>query len=116
MGNIGFSARVVYGTGLFMTISPSERHNGLAIRLSRYREGDPLVSTPGAAEERRWIGKDAPRLQPEGDEEVIIDVPEYDVRRPPAPPGARGALTSDGRAQVFIELMAEEASKQEARS
>ena len=47
---------------------------------------------------------------------IFLAHAEYDVRRPPAPPGARGALTSDGRAQVFIELMAEEASKQEARS
>ena len=36
MGRIGFGARIVYGTGIFCTISPSERHNGLVIRLSRY--------------------------------------------------------------------------------
>ena len=56
MGRLGFSARVVYGTGVFITISPSERHNGLAIRLSRYRKGDPLVDPSVAPEECRWIG------------------------------------------------------------
>ena len=55
MGRLGFAARVVYGTGIFITISPSERHNGLAVRLSRYREGDPLVDPAIAPDECRWI-------------------------------------------------------------
>ena len=38
IGHLGFWASVVYGNGIFMTISPGERHNYLAIRLSRYRE------------------------------------------------------------------------------
>ena len=41
IGHIGFWATVVYGDGIFMTVSPSERHNDLAIRLSRYRTSDP---------------------------------------------------------------------------
>ena len=72
MGHIGFAARVVYGTGLFITISPSERHSGLAIRLSRYRQGDPLLNP----EERRWAGQDAPSLETEE-----IEMPDYDLLR-----------------------------------
>ena len=37
IGHIGFWASIVFGNGTFMTISPGERHNYLAIRLSRYR-------------------------------------------------------------------------------
>ena len=80
MARLGFSARVVYGTGVFITISPSERHNGLAIRLSRYRKGDPLVDPSVAPEECRWIGQDEPRLEPAEGEETI-ELPDYDTRR-----------------------------------
>ena len=44
MGRLGFSASIVYGSGIFITISPSERHNTLAIKLSRYRSSDPLLA------------------------------------------------------------------------
>ena len=37
IGKVGFWASMIYGHGIFMTISPSERHNYLAIRLCRYR-------------------------------------------------------------------------------
>jgi hypothetical protein len=43
MGHIGFWASVFYGQGIFITVTPSERHNYLAIRLSRYRASDPYV-------------------------------------------------------------------------
>lgn len=33
-----FSARVVYGTPTFITVTPSERHSGLCIHLFRYRK------------------------------------------------------------------------------
>ena len=36
IGHIGLWASVVYGNGIFMAVSPGERHNDLAIRLSRY--------------------------------------------------------------------------------
>ena len=63
---------IAYPQVFFITISPSERHNYLAIRLSRYRASDPFVtpdpqcsSKEAAAaearrvqEERKWIGKD----------------------------------------------------------
>eukprot|EP00973_Karenia_brevis_P083887 11640661-Karenia_brevis.AAC.1 len=45
-----------------MTISPSKRHNYLAIRLSRYRGKDPLVDPEVAPAESKWIRRDAPRL------------------------------------------------------
>ena len=40
MGHRAFGARVVYGEAIFITISPSERHSGLALRLLRYRRND----------------------------------------------------------------------------
>ena len=44
IGHLGFWAGVVYGNGIFMTISPGERHNYLAIRLSRFRKDDPFAT------------------------------------------------------------------------
>ena len=84
MGRVSFSARIVYGTGLYLTISPSERHGGLNIRLSRYRREAPLMRTSSSSQERAWAGQDAPSLQarlgPDG-EEITVDLPEYDLRR-----------------------------------
>ena len=80
MGQLGFSASVVYGSGLFMTISPSERHNGLAIKLSRYRSSDPLLATTHAEEERRWIGKDVPPLNQDQGSAPACE-PDYETRR-----------------------------------
>ena len=48
IGHLCFWASVVYGNGIFMTISPGERHNYLAIRLSRYRRKDPYIGRGGA--------------------------------------------------------------------
>ena len=67
MGRLGFSAALVYGQGLFITISPSERHGGLAIKLSRYRECDPLLKGRHAKKEQKWIGKDKPSLETHDD-------------------------------------------------
>ena len=58
IGHLGFWAGVVYGNGIFLTISPSERHNYLAIRLSRYRKDDVFVATS-----IEWIGADKPSLE-----------------------------------------------------
>jgi len=80
MGHVGFGGAIVYGSGIFMTISPSERHSGLALRLSRYRRSDPLVKAGVASGEAEWIGFDAPRLAPERGN-VVIELPEYDLRR-----------------------------------
>ena len=76
IGHVGFWAGVVYGNGIFMTISPSERHNYLAIRLSRYRKDDPFV-----AKSTKWIGSDEPSLEPSPDDEYEVNIPGYDLRR-----------------------------------
>ena len=95
MGHIGFWASIVYGQGIFITVSPSERHNYLAIRLSRYRKADPYVTanpgcTSGTAadkeaarvqEERKWIGKDKPSLEATYEDSFEFDIPGYDMRR-----------------------------------
>ena len=82
MGRYGFAARIVYGTGVFCTISPSERHGCLAIRLSRYRAGDPVLEADSSLSERQWIGQDAPSLEllarSEPEEETSMLLPEYD--------------------------------------
>ena len=84
---------VVYGNGIFITVSPIERHNYLAILLSRYRSDDPYVcQNPSSKideqnerdrvrEERKWIGEDAPSLEPCEDDMFEFDIPGYDIRR-----------------------------------
>jgi len=62
--HIVFSSRVFYGTPVFVTFIPSERHSGLAIRLSRGRRSDPAY-TGSAQIFKEWIGYDAPSLIPE---------------------------------------------------
>eukprot|EP00973_Karenia_brevis_P026144 3608106-Karenia_brevis.AAC.1 len=66
-----------------MTISPSERHNGLAVRLSRYRKSDPLLHPSTAPEECKWIGPEKPSLEPAVDSngDVVVEMPDYDLRR-----------------------------------
>jgi len=46
-----FGARVELGDPLFITISPNSRLSGLCVRLSRYRNTDPLVVHGGATED-----------------------------------------------------------------
>ena len=62
-----------------MTISPGERHNYLAIRLSRYRLRDPFVD--GSADATTWATKDRPSLEPKPEDAFDIEVPGYDLRR-----------------------------------
>ena len=62
-----------------MTVSPGERHNILAIRLSRDRRQDPFMNVPWA--EAKWARKDAPSLEPHPDDEFHVDIPGYDLRR-----------------------------------
>ena len=72
---------VVYGNGIFMTVSPGERHNYLAIRLSRYRSADPYVTHASAKDERAWIGPDRPSLEPFETHVFGVHVPGYNMRR-----------------------------------
>ena len=80
MGKVGFGAALVYGQGLFITISPSERHGGLAIRLSRYRKGDLLLRGSHANKEKGWVGKDKPSLEAH-DNGRGGDEPDYETRK-----------------------------------
>ena len=83
-GHALFGACVEYGPPLFWTISPSVRHSGLCLRLSRFRRNDPYVTLKESKGHifQPWIGKEAPSLMQQKDEEdVIIDLPAYDVRK-----------------------------------
>ena len=78
-----FASRVFYGIPVFMTITPGERHSGLAIRLFRGRENDPAFMYGSSAKFKPWIGRNVPSLKPEDheDESVTIDLPGYDDRK-----------------------------------
>ena len=78
------SALVEFGDPLFLTISPSSRHSGMCIRLSRYRRNDPAmlhdknpsISVP------RWAGAEQPKIwRQESKAHVTIDIPDYTLRR-----------------------------------
>ena len=71
IGRFLFGARVEMGEPLFITISPTTRHNTLCIKFSRYRATDPGGTAEGARER--------PRLWETA--EATIDVPPYDTRR-----------------------------------
>ena len=97
--HIVFAGRIPYGAPVFMTITPSERHSGLAIHLFRGRRNDPAFSS--AAQEDNdlvlsnrsmlpFAGYDSPSLIPPEDakdydfasvELLIPDLPGYDLRR-----------------------------------
>ena len=47
LNHLLFSARVIYGTPAFITVTPSERHSGLAVHLFRYRRNDPAIVHAG---------------------------------------------------------------------
>ena len=74
IGHCLFGARVVYGDGIFMTITPSERHSGLVLRLSRYRRNDPIVQE----DLRQACGHDTPRI--ETDDVAYAELPAYKLR------------------------------------
>ena len=64
IGHKLFGASIQYGVPLFWTISPSARHSGLCIRLSRFCKDDLYVTLPNAKGYgfRRWIGEIAPSI------------------------------------------------------
>ena len=73
---------MVYGNGIFMTVTPGERHNYLAVRLSRYRARDPYIMAAGSEpREKLWIGADAPSLEAKPEDSFEVHVPGYDLRR-----------------------------------
>ena len=78
IGHLGFWACVVYGNGIFCTVSPGERHNYLACKLSRYRADDPYAAE---LPKQAWAGSRKPNLQPVEEDQFDIHIPGYDVRR-----------------------------------
>ena len=84
--NVIFSSLVVYGTPVFLTFTPSERHSGVAIHLYRGRRNDPAYQSAkhDAKEFAEYIGYAEPSLRPRestGVEHCVVELPEYDVRR-----------------------------------
>ena len=101
MGHSQFGARVVYGDCIFFTLSPNEQHDAFVLRLSRFRRNDPYVKHSEAI----WTSlasKDYPSVEGKhkdttrgsnkrgsspkrrgqhSREEVVIELPEYDLRR-----------------------------------
>ena len=81
IGHLLTGGRIVYGLPVFMTVTPSERHSGWAIRFSRYRKSDPGVRV-GSPEFTPYAGYNVPSLYGSLEsEEADIDLPEYDLRR-----------------------------------
>ena len=84
INHLVFSSRVIYGLPVFMTITPSERHSALMIRLSRYRRNDPAILF-GSPEFAPWAGFNTPSLEAKVDNDsngdVEFDVPNYDLRK-----------------------------------
>ena len=86
--HIVFSSRIFYGTPVFATVTPSERHSGLAIRLFRGRRNDPAYAC-AAKEFLPFTDHDTPSLCPaDVSAETVTfglpvdaDLPDYDLRR-----------------------------------
>ena len=81
MNHVIFSAKIVYGLPVICTITPSERHNGLALRLTRYRRRDPAVDALRreiGVGDANIIGSESPSLE---QEVVDVDIPAYDIRK-----------------------------------
>ena len=84
IGHCLFGFRVVYGEGLFVTISPNRHHSALVMKLSRARRNDvSLEKNDGVANARRqFCGSDEPNAftttdvleDPDG-EEVSLQLP-----------------------------------------
>ena len=51
LGHICFWTSIVYGNGIFMTVTPGEHHGYLSIRLSRYRARDPYIEVTGLSKQ-----------------------------------------------------------------
>ena len=86
MGQHMRGATIIYGQPIFLTISPSERHSTLILRLSRFRTCDTLFQSMSSDEVKaqfQYAGSNRPSLFSEGDnpEEVEIDLPPYNLRR-----------------------------------
>ena len=76
IGHIVKSSMIIYGCPVFMTVTPSERHSGLCIRLMRIHRKDPALSTGIAHQFRDWIGYDRPSLyaKEHADTHDVVDI------------------------------------------
>lgn len=81
IGRIGFWASIVYGNGIFMTVSLGERHNYLVIRLSRYSVWDPYVAASAHRDEQAWVGCDAPSLEADSSHAFNVHALGYELCR-----------------------------------
>ena len=89
MGHIFQSVGFMHGHGLFITISPNERHSCLTLRLSRFRQLDPLLALSASPDQRRRLssgGEPSVFLSYEDgfttDEAVVdLELPGFDFRR-----------------------------------
>ena len=85
MGSCLFGARTCYGDGVFITISPSERHSGLSLRLSRSRKHDVWLehASDDQAIAQELAAWSYPSLEGtvQDDEDIVVEMPEYSVRR-----------------------------------
>ena len=75
IGRYLFGARVELGEPLFVTVSPTTRHNGLYLRFVRYRAQDPAAKDMASS----WFEWDKPHLWQ--NEAAAFDLPQYEVRR-----------------------------------
>ena len=79
MGRVFQSAPFMYGHGLFITISPNEKHSCLVLRLHRCRREDTLLrrdSPDVQAVRQKLAGKTWPSLFEEAD----VELPGFDMR------------------------------------
>ena len=83
INHLTFSAQVVYGLPVFLTFTPSERHSGLTLRLTRYRRNDPGIIY-GSPDFTPWIGYNKPSVYDNSDDDketTYVELPDYDLRR-----------------------------------
>ena len=74
IGHVLFGARVVFGDPLFLRISPSSRHSGTSMRLSRYRQSDPALqpNLDDRSDFSVWSGAKRPRIFAHATRDAVI--------------------------------------------
>ncbi len=78
--HIVFNSRVFYGLPLYGSLTPSERHSGLILRLYRCRQTD-LALTTMSKKHQECAAWNFPSLVPPAEDEVVVDLPDYDTRK-----------------------------------
>ena len=82
IGNALLGARWIYGEPLFVTVSPSSRHSGLVLRLSRVRPNNTTLRLEDMAlgDAQRLGSSTYPSIF-QSQQTSLVDLPEYDVRQ-----------------------------------